>query len=402
MRKYGVPVLCIALVSMIALGCGGTTRRSSRINWKAAFTGGKIHYGDNRIDRAIEQFELVIDENPNFAEVYIYLGDCYMAKKDYMKARTYFDKALEVDPAILDEEFGFRVDTSKDMSFQELLEHYWREFFNDGVDAAKGADFPRAEESFQNAALMDSTNIDTYTNLAIVQMNQNKWNEAIESLKRAIELNPGELSIRENLGFCYIQLKDYDNAIKEFEKILAIDPENVPALENISFAYEAKGDFEGAVPFYTKLLELKPDDKNKWYNLGVSYHNQENYSKAIEAFKKVDELSPEDRNGYYGKLGIDPDDSAQVEARREEIEEMIADDVEMLYILTQDLFKLEKYQEAEKYAKKIIDLQPDNPENHELLGQIYARNTNRKEIERQRLSMEEFQKAEDLRSKGTR
>jgi tetratricopeptide (TPR) repeat protein len=50
------------------------------------------------VDAAIEDFNLVINNHPEFIDAYIGLAEAYSKKGDQEKAKEYFNKVLELDP----------------------------------------------------------------------------------------------------------------------------------------------------------------------------------------------------------------------------------------------------------------------------------------------------------------
>jgi len=63
-----------------------------------------------------------------------------------------------------------------------------------------------------------------------------KRDEAIESYKRCIALNPDNAAAHNNMGLIYIDKRDYENAEKEFNEILRIYPDHPTGLKNLEMA----------------------------------------------------------------------------------------------------------------------------------------------------------------------
>jgi tetratricopeptide (TPR) repeat protein len=56
------------------------------------------YYNEKQIDKALEQFNRVITENPEMAEAYYYRGLVYLNKGKTAEAKADFKKLLEIDP----------------------------------------------------------------------------------------------------------------------------------------------------------------------------------------------------------------------------------------------------------------------------------------------------------------
>jgi tetratricopeptide (TPR) repeat protein len=63
-----------------------------------------------------------------------------------------------------------------------------------------------------------------YLGLGIVYVQLGKYKDAIEPVKRAIELNPKSSGAYFTLGMAYANLKRYTEAVEAFKQALKIDP----------------------------------------------------------------------------------------------------------------------------------------------------------------------------------
>jgi tetratricopeptide (TPR) repeat protein len=56
------------------------------------------YYNEKQLDKALEQFNRVVTENPEMAEGYYYRGLVYLNKNKVPEAKADFQKLLEIDP----------------------------------------------------------------------------------------------------------------------------------------------------------------------------------------------------------------------------------------------------------------------------------------------------------------
>jgi tetratricopeptide (TPR) repeat protein len=56
------------------------------------------YYNQKQLDKALEQFNRVVAENPEMAEAYYYRGLVYLNKNKVPEAKADFKKLLEIDP----------------------------------------------------------------------------------------------------------------------------------------------------------------------------------------------------------------------------------------------------------------------------------------------------------------
>jgi hypothetical protein len=91
-----------------------------------------------------------------------------------------------------------------------------------------------AEGRFEVVERIFPTMPDTYLQLGLIDMKTNRPNEAVENLRRAVELQPTEATFRFSLGVALETAGKCDEARSAFEQTLAIDPTFPKARDQIS------------------------------------------------------------------------------------------------------------------------------------------------------------------------
>ncbi|MHA1384477.1 MAG: tetratricopeptide repeat protein [Candidatus Helarchaeota archaeon] len=103
-----------------------------------------------------------------------------------------------------------------------------------------------------------------------------KYSEAIENLKKAVELSPDDIPMSYYyLGFAYIKNKEWQNAIDIIDQGLQKDLQNIAIAAMFYYksgALMELGRIEEAIQAAEKAVELKPDDAD--------------YKKHLEYLKK--------------------------------------------------------------------------------------------------------------------
>lgn len=147
-----------------------------------------------------EARELLVD-NPDSGSRCNLLGNIYFYKKDFLKAKEYYEKAIGLDPNCGDA---------------------WS---NLGNISCEFKEFGKAEDCYRWAVGIDSSNPYWHSNLAKAQLLQNKIEPAIESYKRALLINPGLRDVAETLCNIYNRLagikllaNDYIGACSLYEE----------------------------------------------------------------------------------------------------------------------------------------------------------------------------------------
>ena len=74
-----------------------------------------------------------------------------------------------------------------------------------------------------------------------------EFDDAIQEMKKALELNPLSLHVGVDLGRAYYFARQYDLAIAEFRKVIALDPNFARAHSQLGMALVEKGQYDEAL-----------------------------------------------------------------------------------------------------------------------------------------------------------
>lgn len=204
------------------------------------------------------------------------------------------------DMKILDDGFKFTEETLKkstnnsplDFRLQLFLGRYYNNLFQFN---GKAESLVLAEETFKKAATMSPQNQQVYWSLGQTLLFQGRRSEAIEYLKKAVDLEPRWGIAHWYLASAYRIDKKYDLAAAEFKEAdrLGYDfKDNLENLEKVISVYTAVGDKAGLLPLYEKAVEFSPDNVQFWAQLADLYAGFGEREKAKKAAEKILELDP--------------------------------------------------------------------------------------------------------------
>ena len=122
--------------------------------------------------------------------------------------------------------------------------------------------------------------------------------------EEAVNPSPTELdAVKElNKATKLMLKKEYKEAIELLKKAIELNPEFSEAYYNLGISYERLGKHKDAIKMLKKTIELSPDDPNAYYALGYAYYQKKKYKKAIDAFEHTVSLQPENAFAFK-KLG---------------------------------------------------------------------------------------------------
>ncbi len=113
-----------------------------------------------------------------------------------------------------------------------------------------------------------------------------RFNDAIGSMKRAIELNPLHSNAHNFLGYMYAVKGEYlDKALEHLQKAISIQPRNGYFLDSLGWIYYKKGDPQRALTEIKKAMVYAPPDPVLYNHLGDVQYSLKNYEQAMKAWK---------------------------------------------------------------------------------------------------------------------
>jgi tetratricopeptide (TPR) repeat protein len=119
----------------------------------------------------------------------------------------------------------------------------------------------RAEKAAHRALQLDRNSYTAYYILGFLASNQQKWDIALEFLKRANVLHPNNPEILRCLGWSTFNANKRAQGIVILERSLNLDPENSLTLCDLGICYLQTKSFEKSVQLLKKAMDIDPENK---------------------------------------------------------------------------------------------------------------------------------------------
>lgn len=180
-----------------------------------------------------------------------------------------------------------------------------------------------AEAAAVRAMQLDSTNALALAYYAEILVDQQKWSQAEQYIRQALERNPNLMDVHRVAAYVYENMSDYPSAVLEYDEAIRLSPnltylyirvganlrqlkQNDRALEYFSKAvdinnqigakdpipylaiartYSQEGEFFAASRNVKKAIEIDPTSPDIYAQLGLVYFRARNYESAIPALK---------------------------------------------------------------------------------------------------------------------
>jgi len=164
-----------------------------------------------------------------------------------------------------------------------------------------------------------------YFRLGQVQLGQGKTLQAIDSLDKALKLDPDNAEAHYVLGYIHYQQSEYKPAEKEFKKALKVNPYYTDAHNHLGLVYRETKDYDKALSEFEAALRDKSYKTPEivHLNIGHLYLARNMYPEAIASFQKAVALSPNYVRGHLG-LGTAYARAGQKDLSDKELRKVVA------------------------------------------------------------------------------
>ena len=194
------------------------------------------------LKKAIEQFKIATDRDPNYALAFVGLGDSYAVLNEYAatpisesapQAKTYAERALSLDPQLAEPH----------ATLGQVYAQLWQ------------------------------------------------WSDAEREYKQAIELNPNYPTAYHWYSILLRDLGRHAEALGMINRARELDPMSSVIGVNISLAYQGVGDNQASIENSLKVIELDPNFGFAYQTLAQSYLKVSRTAEAVSAAERAAELT---------------------------------------------------------------------------------------------------------------
>lgn len=360
------------------------------------------YLNDGQIDKALEQYKVIADANPEDAQTYLRMSEIYRRQGKYddaleslKKAQAMVPDALEVpyNMAVVYEAQG-RYDEGEKI-LQDLLKKtekadnsYSQSDRNNrgifierlGMIYRDQENYPAAVDAFRKMLPLGDDNARTgYQDIIDTYRDAKQWSEATAVAQEAAQKMPNDRELRMVLDAQLADMGDPEKPLADVRSMLKGTPEDRDVYLRLAIMETRLKRWKEAEEALEKaeVLSTKSEDKEYVYFLrGSTFEREKKYDQSEAEFKKVLALNPQSAAtlNYLGYMNADR--GIELDQSLNYIKEAVSlDPTNGAYLdsLGWAYFKLGKYDVAEENLNKAALRMGSDPTVQDHLGDLYQK-----------------------------
>lgn len=235
----------------------------------------EYYLGKKRIAAADSMFRQMLRYDSTNTDAWFGLGMIAQQRKNFEKAKTYYAKCLDINPAY-------------DPRVYDFL----------GSIYLSQGEFEKGKDIFMRSLDVYKDNGLAFSRLGMISEASGDTASAIRYYKRAIQEAPGFKEPVEQLNRLYTVRRDWNSAAALLQQTITADSSDIENWLSLAGLYVTMGEIDSAKAVYRHVQQDFPRDGRADLILGRIYLDEEAYGKAFDSFKTITVKFADSPNGW--------------------------------------------------------------------------------------------------------
>jgi tetratricopeptide (TPR) repeat protein len=310
------------------------------------------------MEDALKHYQSALVLAPEDAEVLSLLGLVLTQLNRFEEAEPLLRDAVKREPG----EIGFRMNLAELLTRTTLFEDAKKEL---NKIISQHFNFAPALEKLGDISLLQNDNV-----------------QALEKYKKAFSATSNNFNIGLKLAELYISLREYDQALNIIDLFTKQNPDAPTLLNMACVIYIAKQDWLQLESKALSWTRVSPDDPVAWQLLSTALMEQGRYRLAAEAHRNV--LTKRTENAadlsVHGQICLHCFEYDKARTFFEKAETLDPEQIELLVSFSLLHTYFGDFEEAEKYCRRALQIDPRCIAAYTQLGHLDPGNFNDEEI----------------------
>ena len=304
--------------------------------------------------QALRVLQTEIEADPTVAGNHYLIGTVYADLGDYRLAINAFQRALELEPQLGVSSVQIAQIFQQNRIYDQAIKHYTQ-------------------------ALQTAPSAEIFGALGTLWLLQNEFNQAVNSLQRALTFDPYSPTLNQNLlaayhlwGVHYLETDRLAEAFKCFKRGLKRFPLSEILLSDLAATHASAGEYQKALDIYQRIIQLKPEYTAAKIGMGTTLNNwgshharNKDWAQAIACYQEALGHDPvcqpalQNLGATLMRVGWEQETNGNIEGAIRTYQKLITvvpDNAEAHNNLGVIHFKQQKYAKAKAYFETAIAL----------------------------------------------
>ncbi|MBU1754080.1 tetratricopeptide repeat protein [bacterium] len=300
-------IVFFIIVFLISAGCTHLDSKITESDAYSSYTIGSVYEEKGLYAQALKEYLFVDRISPN-PVVKTSIANIYFALGKYKEAQVYSAQAIELDPKSAISHFILGSIYYQKKIFDHAIEELERVIAiePENVSAiyllarsyAINGDIDSATNNYKKVIEIYPSNIPAYLELADIDIDHERYADAIILLEKVILLNPEEGGVFLTLASIYEFQQDNKKAKEYYHKGLEKLPTHVQGRKKLLLLYLGENNTDAVIEQAINLLKVEPDDAVTHFILGAVYKKKEMFDEAAKELKAAIGLEKNMSQGY--------------------------------------------------------------------------------------------------------
>ena len=300
---------------------------------------------------AKEAFQEVINEAPTHVGAVLGLAEIAWKQKDPQNVEKYLQKAMELAPK------------------NALVYQAW------GKHLIQQGRFHEAEDALKKSIYLEPKLVSLHVQLGDLYLQLlREPKRAIKSYQEALNLDASQARAHYGIGLAHFALKHIQEARDALKETIKLTPSNPLPYFSLGRLYMTQQTYDQALDSFGRAIRLQPKFVEAHIAIGDAYIYQKKDQEALEAYERAKSLAPK-VGGIYVKIGLLHERNQRIDEAAQAFEEAIALDPNqaiafnnLAWIAAQKNIRLD---EALEWAQKAVALAPTVNAFQDTLGWVH-------------------------------
>jgi len=343
-----------------------------------------LHVGLNQLDEATREYERVLRLDPDNREARLFLATLYAQQRRYPQAIHAVQDLLKLDPQLA---VGYyylgriyletdRLEDAK-KEFMRVLTmdpQFVPAMFDLGATLERERQYSRALAMYRRIIRAQPRNTRAWASIGRLYLIMNRYGDAQKVFQKILDLEKNDPSANFNIALICLEQKLPDDAIRLFRPLLSH-----PRFENraryfIAMGLEEKGDLKAARREYQLVHRDSEQYLQSRLRMAYLYFQMGEKERAQQILNELQTQVPNQEEVYLTKSYFFEEDNQwdraiqTLKAGLDKVERP----AEIHFRLAVIYEKQNNRKESIEQIKKVLELEPHNPDAQNFLGYSYA------------------------------